>query len=558
MKKTLIIISIIVALLIGGFLLFGRFSQRQMNALLANLETESVQRGTLSSTVGATGTVRANQSAYLIWKISGQVEQVLANVGDTVNAGDSLANLADTSLPSYIILAQADLVNTQNQLDTLLNSSLQQAEALKAVEEAEQALDDALNPGVAQAQAQAAIATAQADLDTAETQLAILKNPVSQAAIDQAYANMLLAENKLNKTLDSIEKIERDRTKLGTTPMPAEMRREFMKGLNKALEGLNFSRTQDQLAYDRANNKYEGLLEPPDPQDVALAEAAVFAAQAQLDDANLQYNRIKDGASPADIAVLEAQLADAQREYARVQNGAPQEDVTILETQIAATQATLQQTQILAPFAGTITLAQSQPGDLVSAGTLAFRLDDLSSMLVDLNVSEIDIPLVQPGQQVIATFDAILAKEYHGQVVSVAPVGDTVNGITSFTVTVELSDADAEVRSGMTSAVSIITSAVDDVLMVPNRAIRLLDGERVVYVLRDSVNGTPEGRLPSGGGSAHLNSIVPISVTLGASSDLYSEVLSGDLSVGDKVILNPPSDGLTGSSSGQGLLGMHP
>ena len=558
MKKTLIIISIIVALLIGGFLLFGRFSQRQMNALLANLETESVQRGTLSSTVGATGAVRANQSAYLIWKISGQVEQVLANVGDTVNAGDSLANLADTSLPSYIILAQADLVNTQNQLDTLLNSSLQQAEALKAVEEAEQALDDALNPGVAQAQAQAAIATAQADLDTAETQLAILKNPVSQAAIDQAYANMLLAENKLNKTLDSIEKIERDRTKLGTTPMPAEMRREFMKGLNKALEGLNFSRTQDQLAYDRANNKYEGLLEPPDPQDVALAEAAVFAAQAQLDDANLQYNRIKDGASPADIAVLEAQLADAQREYARVQNGAPQEDVTILETQIAATQATLQQTQILAPFAGTITLAQSQPGDLVSAGTLAFRLDDLSSMLVDLNVSEIDIPLVQPGQQVIATFDAILAKEYHGQVVSVAPVGDTVNGITSFTVTVELSDADAEVRSGMTSAVSIITSAVDDVLMVPNRAIRLLDGERVVYVLRDSVNGTPEGRLPIGGGSAPLNSIEPIPVTLGASSDLYSEVLSGDLSVGDKVILNPPSDGLTGSSSGQGLLGMHP
>jgi HlyD family secretion protein len=536
MKKTLIIVAIIITLLIGGIVLFGWFSQRQMNALMADLETETVQQGTLSSSVGATGLVRANQNAYLVWKISGQVDQVLVEAGDTVNAGDILAVLDDTSLPAYIILAQADLVNAQNQLDTLLISSLQQAEALKAVEEADKALDDALNPELAQAQAQVAIAAAEADLDTAETQMAILTKPVSQAAVDQAYANLLMAEKQLNDLQDQIA--DKERKSKGPYDKPWESQTFY----RRVLEGLNMQLPQLQLRYEEATNKYNNLLEPPDPLDVAIAEAAVFAAQAQLDDALLQYERIKDGASPADIAVLEAQLADAQREYERVKDGAPSEDIAILEAQIAASEATLLQTRITAPFDGTITLVEALQGDQVSTGSLAFRIDDLSLMLVDLNVSEIDINLVQLGQEVVVTFDAILAKEYHGQVVDVAPIGNTDTGITSFTVTVELLDADEEIRPGMTSEVSIITSEVENALLVPNRAIRLLDGERVVYVLRDT--GMPgDQQLP-------LNSIVPISVTLGTTSDLYSEVLNGDLTNGDIVILNPPSDGIVSNRGG--------
>ena len=148
---------------------------------LDNLETETVKRGALSSVIGATGSVRSNQSAYLFWKVSGQVDQNLVIVGDAVTAGDTLAAISETTLPAYIILAQADLVNTQRELETLLTSSVQQAEALSAVEEAGKALEDALNPELSQAQAQIVIAEAEADLDVAETQLAILTNSVTQA-----------------------------------------------------------------------------------------------------------------------------------------------------------------------------------------------------------------------------------------------------------------------------------------------------------------------------------------------------------------------------------------
>jgi len=93
---------------------------------------------------------------------------------------------------------------------------------------------------------------------------------------------------------------------------------------------------------------------------------------------------------------------------------------------------------------------------------------------------------VKPGQAVVLNFDAILAKEYHGTVIEVATVGTETQGVTSFQVTVELLDADEAVRPEMTSAVDIVTSEVDDVLLVPNRAIRLMNGERVIYVLTEA------------------------------------------------------------------------
>jgi HlyD family secretion protein len=533
MKNFIIILSVVVVIIVGAFFFISAQAQRNIAATLENLETESIRRGSLSSVVGATGIVRSNQSAYLVWKINGQVEQVLPEIGDTVSAGDTLATLADTSLPAYIILAQAELVNAQKSLETLMTSSVQQAEALASVEAAEKALEDARNPELAQAEAKAAIAAAEADLDTAETNLAIVTKTAPQLAIDQAYANMLLAEKKLNDLQDQIAKYKR-KAKGPFNPW------ESAKLYKRIIEGLEMQLPQLQISYNNSVQKYNNLLEPPDPLDVAIAEAAVFAAQAQLDAAQREYDRIKDGASPADIAVLEAQLADAQREYERVKDGAPADDIAILKAQIAATEATLEQTNINAPFGGTVTQVEVQPGDQVEPGTLAFRLDDLSTLLVELGVSEIDINLVELGQDVVMTFDGVLAKEYHGTVVDISPVGTTNLGVTNFNVTAELRDADENIRPGMTSAVDIVTSQVEDVLLIPNRAIRLLDGERVVYVLRDRENLGDQQSL--------LDAIVAVPITLGASSDLYSELIDGNLSINDEIILNPPSDGIAGDS----------
>ena len=91
----------------------------------------------------------------------------------------------------------------------------------------------------------------------------------------------------------------------------------------------------------------------------------------------------------------------------------------------------------------------------MTAGTVGFRVDDLSSLLVDVEISRSDINSIAVGQPVTLTFDAILGSEYHGEVVQVSQAGSVVQGVVNFTVTVEITDADEQVKPGMTAAVNI-------------------------------------------------------------------------------------------------------
>ena len=95
------------------------------------------------------------------------------------------------------------------------------------------------------------------------------------------------------------------------------------------------------------------------------------------------------------------------------------------------------------------------------------------------------------GQEARVNFDAISSQSYQGKVVQVASVGAATQGTVNFTVTVELLDADANVRPGMTAAVNIITQKIEDALLVPNRAVRTRDGQRVVYILKNAATLEP-------------------------------------------------------------------
>ncbi|HIE57497.1 MAG TPA: hypothetical protein EYP88_04605, partial [Anaerolineales bacterium] len=171
MKKFLII-ALILILIAGGVYAWITFSQQKAQAALLNdLKTTTVDYGTLTAVIGATGIVRSNQTAQLIWQTSGTVGAVNTQVGNAVSEGDILASLAETSLPQNVILAQADLVSAQKALDDLLNSDLQRAQALQAVEDAEQALEDLMNPELQQALALQSIADAQQAVDYYQRQV---------------------------------------------------------------------------------------------------------------------------------------------------------------------------------------------------------------------------------------------------------------------------------------------------------------------------------------------------------------------------------------------------
>lgn len=498
------IIAIVIVAAVGAGLYFFGPLRGSGSAAAGQFQTSPLERGSLTATVGATGVVRANQSATMAWQTTGTVDEVVVRVGDTVQAGDLLAALEQTSLPQSVILAQADLVSAQRALDDLMNSRLQQSLAQQAVEDAEQALEDARNPELGQARALEAIAAAQKGVENAERTLRNTLSPASQSEIDEAQAQMVLAKDRLDQARERYAPYE-------NKPEDNVTRAQLLQTLAQA-----------QQVYDNAVRYYNALRGITNPTDQAVAEANLETFRAQLLQAQRDYERIKDGASPADSALLEAQLEDARRDFERLKDGPAADDIAAAEARVAAAQASLNQARLTAPFEATVTEVNNLPGDQAAPGVTAFRLDDLSRLLVDVQISEVDVNRIQTGQPVRLTFDAILNREYSGQVIEVAPVGTSVQGVVDFTVTVELTDADAAVRPGMTAAVNIVVNELTNVLLVPNRAVRVVSGERVVYVLK---NGVPE----------------MVSITLGASSETSSELVAGELNEGDAVVLNPPT-----------------
>ena len=417
-------------------------------------QTAVVERGSLVAVVGATGIVEPRQTANLNWQTTGRVEKVYVNLNDQVEEGEILADLADNTLPQSVILAQADLVDARKALEDLINSDTQRAEAYRALLEA------------------------QSDLKDAEDD-----------------------RNQWNYNNASWERIYTARTELIE-------REEELKDAQAAFDQLSDLPDDDEQKIEAKTALDEARLE----RDKALRALNYILGKAYSQQVAEDF---------ADYEVALAKLQDAQREWERVKDGPNPDDIKAAEARVAAAEATLSLGELEAPFAGTVTGAVPKVGDYVSANTSGFRIDDLSELLVKVDISEVDINRVELGQKVELSFDAIIGETYHGEVVEVSDVGKDTGGGVDFEVTLEILDADNLVRPGMTAAVNIVVSEIKDALIVPNRAIRLRNGQRVVYLLKD-------------------NRLEAVEVVVGASSDTHSEIVKGNVAEGDLVVLNPP------------------
>lgn len=240
-----------------------------------------------------------------------------------------------------------------------------------------------------------------------------------------------------------------------------------------------------------------------------------------LDRAQSDYNTaVKRLTLEYNLEVAEANLEKAWTDFNKWKDGPDPVDIAAIQARIAAAQATLNQAWITAPFDGTITEVKQMPGDQVTPNQVAFRIDDLNHLYVDLQVSEVDISKIKPGQPATITIDALPGKEYHGQVESVGMVSTPGQNAVNFLVTVTITDPDSDLRPGMTSEVKILVDRKDDILLIPIQAVKVENGKQVVYVMNTDL------------------SISPVEVTLGISSDTFSELTDGNLKPGDLIVLS--------------------
>jgi macrolide-specific efflux system membrane fusion protein len=191
----------------------------------------------------------------------------------------------------------------------------------------------------------------------------------------------------------------------------------------------------------------------------------------------------------------------------------------------------------VSPFDGVVTAMSAVVGESTS-GT-ALTVADLDNLEVVVDMSEVDVTEVKPGQKVNITLDALSDGTLEGTVSQISPAGTVTSGVVNYPVTVSLTESADGVKIGMTANLEIIIAQKDNVLTVPNRAVKTVNNQKVLTLLQDGQQ-------------------VQVPVEVGTVSDAKTEIISG-VSEGDVVVISTTissSSSSSGSSaSGATMLG---
>ena len=218
--------------------------------------------------------------------------------------------------------------------------------------------------------------------------------------------------------------------------------------------------------------------------------------------------------------------------------------------------ASTQLARITAPMDGVVIKKGVELGDTItsgvssfSAGTVVFTVADLKSLIIKVNLNEVDIAKIKVGQPVRISLDAYPQRAFTGKVRFVAPAADLVEKIKVFKVEIALDDLAEAFRTGMSANVEILGEKRDKAISVPLEALQRRDGQPVVYRLKENLPAQDLARAKEGlAGRAkfiwlsdhwkEFFDVVPVKAGIATLERV--EILSG-LRPGEQVSLEDPS-----------------
>lgn len=346
-----------------------------------------------------------------------------------------------------------------------------------------------------------------------------LESDSTSIDIQQAQIDVINAQNNLDNLYDNWE------SELAQAKLDLLNAEEDLEDLANERQIMNYQRCTDERI-EELEDELELAERLYDFQQTANNLRAVNTAQANLDYCRADYTEREVAEAELKVSLAESRVTQLEEKVELLSEGPDPDQVKVAETQLAIAESRLESPLVKAPFDGVVTVLSTKPGDVVQPGTQALRMDDLSELFLDVQISEIDIPLVEVGQSAELVFDAYFEDTFLGEVSEISPVGQPVQGVVEYTVRINMLDADERIKPGMTAAVNIVVDEKEDVFVVPNDAIVSIDGQEHVYVKRN-------------------DGYEAVQVTLGGYSDFYSEVVEADIEPGELIVINPP-DEITG------------
>ena len=374
------------------------------------------------------------QYAALSMSSSGIVSEILVQEGDVVEPGQLIARLENQRQLLNIAQAEARIRSLEARLRELRSGSRSEDIA------ASQAAVDAARARLAQLSEAARaedVTSAQASVAAAQANYNQVLDGADDNDLVNAQANLRNAEAERSRAQSAYNEV-RWRPDLGSLPQSASLQ----------------TATNN---YEAAKARYDILAAGSKPAQIAAAQAEVTRAQAALD------KTLAPG-SPNEIAAQQAEVRRAQAQLELAQAGVRTETIEASEADLSESQIALMQrrveladTELRAPFGGTIASLNLRLGEQVQAGTPAVDLADFSNWIIETDdLTEIGVVDIQEGDFVEINIDAIPDLELTGKIARIKPLGENKQGDITYTATITPDAIDPRLRWRMTAAVTII------------------------------------------------------------------------------------------------------
>lgn len=418
----------------------GGYAWATSGAKRPNYVLGTARLGSVSQTIGASGTLQPAASWTLSFPSQSLVTSVNVAVGDRVSPGQVLASIDPTPLQAQLAQAQAQLA---------------QAQAKAAA--------DASGPSAAQTQsARSQLSSAQVALANANTNLA-----VDQQTLSTAQARLASAQTSLSAGPGA------------GIVVPAYA------------PGYSLSATQAVLATDQRIASYDAGSGGSGNPQASAAQAAVGAANKVVGDFEQQ------AAASNSVAEASAGLAAQSAPAPSATVAADQAAVSAAQYGVTVANDNLAKATLVAPASGIVAAVNVAVGQSTGGGSAASSAISPSggagSIVIEgrgafqavVDVSDAQISQVHPGQNALIT-PAGQTSPIQGSVASIAPTATTTSGVATYPVTVSLDTTPQGLLAGMSAQASIVVSKASGVV-VPSSAVHTSGAHSFVFVLANNV-----------------------------------------------------------------------
>jgi len=409
-KRKLTVRGATLLLILGvTLLLFGSAAAPHPQAPAVQPESDLPELQGGGTTLVVEGRLLPHQYVALSTAANGQVTGLFVHEGEIVEAGTVILRLGDREqLTADLAAADFELLSAQQALDQLDDSA-----------------------GVELALSKKALAEAQKTLAFAESKVKSLKKTTPQKRIDQAHANMLLAERSLDRLIDDYDRWQKKAGNKNNILWKFINQRKFrflITDLEKRI-AIAERRYQDSI------EKYEDLKKPVDAVDLAIAESDLAVAQADVDEAQRLVTTLSNGPDPDLVAAAQARL-------------------TLTEAALLAAKTAQADSELVAPMTGKVVDLNIKSGEWAETGNPVVVIADNSTWSVETDdLTEIEVTQVYEGQPVVVTPDALPSLKLSGVVEAIKDISEEKRGDVTYTVTIHMDENDPRLRWGMTVSV---------------------------------------------------------------------------------------------------------